>query len=212
MAAEKSMERVLFLVDELSIWVGKTFAWAILILTLTTAYEVFSRYMFGAPTTWAFDASYMLYGALFLMAGPYALARNGHVRGDFLYRSWSPRRQAGMDLVLYVLFFFPGIIALIYSGYDFARMSWVMNEHSAASPDGPPVYHFKTLIPIVGVLMLLQGIVEVIRCVMTLRAGEWPQRLHDVEELEKVLIDEAEHRKDVEIRKAENIGLTRGDI
>jgi TRAP-type mannitol/chloroaromatic compound transport system permease small subunit len=212
MAAEKSMERVLFLVDELSIWVGKTFAWAILILTLTTAYEVFSRYIFGAPTTWAFDASYMLYGALFLMAGPYALARNGHVRGDFLYRSWSPRRQAGMDLLLYFLFFFPGIIALIYAGYEFARMSWVMNEHSAASPDGPPVYHFKTLIPIVGVLMLLQGIVEVIRCVITLRTGQWPQRLHDVEELEKVLIDEAEHRKDVEIRKAENTGLARGDI
>lgn len=206
------MERFLFFIDEISTWVGKTFAWAILILTITTAYEVFSRYMFGAPTTWAFDASYMLYGALFLMAGPYALARNGHVRGDFLYRSWSPRRQATMDLILYFLFFFPGIIALIYAGYDFARMSWMMNEHSAASPDGPPVYHFKTLIPIVGVLMLLQGIVEVIRAGITVRTGQWPQRLHDVEELEKVLIDEAESRKDVEMRKAETSGLTRGDI
>jgi len=206
------MERFLFLVDELSTWTGKVFAWCILILTLTTSYEVFSRYMFGAPTTWAFDASYMLYGALFLMAGPYALAQNGHVRGDFLYRAWSPRRQAFNDLVLYVLFFFPGMLAFVYAGYDFAQMSWIMKEHSAASPDGPPVYHFKSLIPIVGVLMVLQGIVEVIRCIVCLRTGEWPQRLHDVEELEKVLLHEAEQKKQAEMRKAENIGLARGDI
>ncbi len=206
------MERFLFMVDELSTWTGKAFAWCILILTLTTSYEVFSRYMFGMPTSWAFDASYILYGTLFMMAGPYALSRNGHVRGDFLYRAWPPRRQAFMDLVLYILFFFPGMIALAYAGYDFAKMSWVMQEHSAASPDGPPVYHFKTIIPIVGVLMVLQGIVEVIRCVICLRTGAWPQRLHDVEELEKILIDEAEQRKQAEMRKAEVTGIARGDI
>ena len=206
------MNRFLFLVDELNTWVGKTFGWCILILTFTTGYEVFSRYVFGSPTSWAFDASYILYGTLFMMAGPYALARNGHVRGDFLYRAWSPKRQAFMDLLLYFLFFFPGMIAFIYAGYDFAKMSWVMGEHSAASPDGPPVYHFKTLIPIVGVLMVLQGIVEVIRCIICLRTGEWPQRLHDVEELEKTLIDEAEQKKEAEMRKAENVGLAKGDI
>jgi TRAP-type mannitol/chloroaromatic compound transport system permease small subunit len=206
------MERLLFVVDEISTWVGKTFGWCIVILTFSTAYEVFSRYVFGAPTSWAFDASYILYGALFLMAGPYALARNAHVRGDFLYRAWSPRRQASMDLLLYILFFFPGMLAFVYAGYDFARMSWLMNEHSAASPDGPPVYHFKALIPIVGVLMVMQGAVEVIRCVICIRTGEWPQRLHDVEELEKVLIEEAEHDKDGALRKAEEAGLIKGDI
>jgi TRAP-type mannitol/chloroaromatic compound transport system permease small subunit len=206
------MGRLLFLVDEISTWVGKIFAWCILILTLTTSYEVFSRYIFGAPTTWAFDASYILYGTLFMLAGPYALSRNAHVRGDFLYRQWSPRRQAIMDLVLYFLFFFPGMIAFIYAGYEFAKMSWLMNEHSAASPDGPPVYHFKALIPIVGVLMVMQGAVEAIRCIMCIRTGEWPQRLHDVEELEKILIDEAEQKKESPITKIENDGLARGDI
>ena len=206
------MGRLLFVVDEISTWVGKIFAWCILILTLTTSYEVFSRYMFGAPTTWAFDASYILYGTLFMLAGPYALARNAHVRGDFLYRQWSPRRQATMDLILYFLFFFPGMIAFIYAGYDFAKMSWIMNEHSAASPDGPPVYHFKALIPIVGVLMVMQGAVEAIRCIICIRTGEWPQRLHDVEELEKTLIEEAEQKKESQITKIENSGLARGDI
>jgi TRAP-type mannitol/chloroaromatic compound transport system permease small subunit len=206
------MGRLLFLVDEISTWVGKIFAWCILILTLSTSYEVFSRYMFGAPTTWAFDASYILYGTLFMLAGPYALSRNAHVRGDFLYRQWSPRRQAVMDLLLYFLFFFPGMLAFIYAGYDFAKMSWIMNEHSAASPDGPPVYHFKSLIPIVGVLMVMQGAVEVIRCIICIRTGEWPQRLHDVEELEKILIEEAEQKKQAQINKVENSGLARGDI
>ena len=206
------MGRLLFLVDEISTWVGKIFGWSILILTFATAYKVFSRYAFGAPTTWAFDASYILYGTLFMLAGPYTLARNGHVRGDFLYRAWSPRRQAFTDLLLYILFFFPGMLAFIYAGYDFAKMSWLMNEHSAASPDGPPVYHFKALIPIVGVLMVMQGVVEAIRCIICIRTGEWPQRLHDVEELEKILIDEAEQKKQAEMRKAENAGLARGDV
>jgi TRAP-type mannitol/chloroaromatic compound transport system permease small subunit len=206
------MNYLISLVDKINTRVGKIFGWCILILTFATAYEVFSRYIFGAPTTWAFDASYMLYGTLFMMAGPYALARNAHVRGDFLYRSWSPRRQAVMDLLLYFLFFFPGMIALVYAGYDFAKMSWIMQEHSAASPDGPPIYHFKTLIPVVGVLMVMQGLVEVIRCFMCLRDGEWPLRLHDVEELEKTLMDEAEQKKTEEMLKAEEAGIARGDI
>ena len=168
--------------------------------------------MFGAPTDWAFDASYMLYGTLFMMAGAYALSRNGHVRGDFIYRSWSPRRQAGMDLLLYLLFFFPGMLAFIYSGYGFAELSRRMNEHSSASPNGPIVWPFKWMITIVGCLMVLQGIVEVIRCIMTLRTGEWPQRLHDVEELDKVMLAEAEQKKAAEMSKAEEAGLRKGDI
>lgn len=185
------MTRALFAIDALSTWVGKGFAWCILLLTFATSYEVFSRYLLGSPTDWAFDASYILYGALFMMAGAYTLSRNGHVRGDFLYRKWPPRVQAGLDLVLYLLFFFPGVAALAYSGWGFAKLSWLINEHSAASPNGPIVWPFKFLIPITGALMLLQGVVEVARCAICLRTGVWPQRLHDVEEMEQIALRKA---------------------
>jgi TRAP-type mannitol/chloroaromatic compound transport system permease small subunit len=205
-------ERLLYVVDALSSAFGKTFGWCIVILTFSTSYEVFARYMFGAPTDWAFDTSYILYGTLFMMAGAYALSRNGHVRGDFLYRAWPVRRQAMMDLVLYFLFFFPGMLAFIYAGFRFAELSRRMNEHSSASPNGPIVWPFKWLIPIVGSLMVLQGIVEVIRCIMAIRSGEWPQRLHDVEELEKVMLQEAEQQKAAAVSRAEDAGARRGDI
>jgi len=204
-------ERLLFAVDALSTAVGKTFGWCIVILTFSTSYEVFARYVFGAPTEWAFDASYILYGTLFMMAGAYALSRNAHVRGDFIYRAWSPRRQAVLDLVLYILFFFPAMLAFIYAGYKFAQLSTLMNEHSAASPNGPIVWPFKWLIPVTGVFMVLQGLVEVVRCIICLRTGEWPQRLHDVEELEKVVLGEAEQQKQAAL-KVEEAGLRRGDI
>jgi TRAP-type mannitol/chloroaromatic compound transport system permease small subunit len=205
-------DRMLYGVDALSAAVGKTFGWAIVLLTFSTSYEVFARYMFGAPTDWAFDTSYILYGTLFMMAGAYTLSRNGHVRGDFLYRSWSARRQALMDIVLYVLFFFPGMLAFIYAGFNFAELSRRMNEHSSASPNGPIVWPFKWVIPIVGCLMVLQGIMEVIRCVRCLKTGEWPARLHDVEELEKVMLEEAEQKKATETTRAEETGLRKGDI
>jgi TRAP-type mannitol/chloroaromatic compound transport system permease small subunit len=205
-------ERSLYLVDSLSTAFGKTYAWCIFILTFTTSYEVFARYMFGAPTDWAFDASYLLYGTLFMMAGAYALSRNAHVRGDFLYRAWKPRMQAGMDLVLYFLFFFPGMLAFIYSGYGFAELSRAMNEHSAASPNGPIVWPFKWLISIVGCLMVIQGIVEVTRCIMTIRSGEWPQRLHDVEELDKIMLAKAEHGEYQVVKDLEELGVRKGNI
>jgi TRAP-type mannitol/chloroaromatic compound transport system permease small subunit len=206
------VERVLFSIDQLSTWVGKTFAWCILILTFTTSYEVFARYFFNAPTEWAFDASYILYGTLFMMAGAYTLARNSHVRGDFLYRAWSPRTQAKWDLVLFILFFFPGMIAFVYSGYGFAKMAWLMNERSAASPNGPIIWPFKWLIPITGVLMVLQGIVEVARCIICIRTGEWPKRLHDVEELDKVMLEKAEHGDYEVVKELEEIGQRKGSV
>lgn len=206
------MDRILLFVDGISTWIGKIFGWCILLLTFATSYEVFARYMFGAPTDWAFDASYMLYGTLFMMAGAYTLSRNGHVRGDFLYRAWAPRTQAMMDLALYFLFFFPGMLAFVYAGYGFAKFSFMINERSAASPNGPIVWPFKWLIPIVGTLMVLQGIVEVIRCIQCIRTGEWPKRLHDVEELEKVILTEAEQQKLAAATKAEEAGQRRGDI
>src|SRR5690606_12461766 len=169
-------------------------AWCILLLTLAVSYEVFARYVLRAPTTWAYDTAYILYGTLFMMAGAYALSRNAHVRGDFLYRTWRPRVQAGLDLVLYFLFFFPGMLALIYSGYGFAKLSWMMKEHSSFTPGGPPIYPFKALIPIAAAFLVLQGIAEVIRCVICLRTGAWPRRLHDVEEIESVILDRTAQR------------------
>lgn len=184
--------RFVYFVDRINTFIGKTVSWAIVVLTFAVCYEVFARYVLRAPTEWAFDASYMLYGLLFMVAGPYTLARNNHVRGDFIYRNWPPRRQAGMDLVLYFLFFFPGILALVYAVIPFMQMSWLMNEHSMNSPNGPPIYPFKALIPIVGSLMAVQGLAEVIRCIVCLRNGAWPPRLHDVEETEKLILEKAE--------------------
>ena len=184
------MQRYCLVIDSLSMLVGKAFGWLILILTLGVSYEVFVRYVLTAPTTWAFDFSYITYGALFLMAGPYALSRNGHVRADVLYRFWSPRRQATMDMTLYILFFLPAVAAFIYSGWNYAEMSIRFREVSIFSPAGIPVFPLKTLTPVTGVLLLLQGLAESIRCVMCLQTGAWPQRLHDVEETESLIMQE----------------------
>jgi TRAP-type mannitol/chloroaromatic compound transport system permease small subunit len=148
--------------------------------------EVFKRYILNAPTAWIFDASNMFYGTLFMLCGAYTLAQNAHVRGDFLYSSMRPRTQALLDLILYLVFFFPGILALIYAGYFYAADSWRIAEHSNVTANGPPVYHFKTVIPIAGALVMLQGFAEVVRCVMCLKTGEWPSRLKDVAEIDVV--------------------------
>ena len=193
------MTRFLFFIDSLSAWVGKAFAWLILVLTFGVSYEVFVRYALGAPTTWAFDMSYIMYGALFLMAGAYTLSRNGHVRADVAYRFWPPRVQASMDLALYVVFFLPAVMAFMYAGWAYAQASIRFREVSIFSPAGVPVFPLKTLIPITGALLLVQGVAEIIRCVLCIRSGGWPQRLHDVEEIEAKLLRErgAGERTDV---------------
>lgn len=182
------MQSILIGIDRLSAFVGKAFAWCIMVLTFVVVYEVVVRYAFRAPTAWAYDVSYMLYGTLFMMAGAYALSRNGHVRGDFLYRNFRPRTQAWFDLVLYVLFFFPAIFAFMISGWSFAHQSMLQNERSMFSPTGPIIWPFKFLIPIVGVLLLLQGLAELVRCIRCVRTGAWPERLSDVEELENQIL------------------------
>jgi len=184
------MTRFLHFIDSLSTWVGKAFAWLILVLTLGISYEVLVRYVFRAPTTWAFDFSYINYGALFLMAGAYTLSRNGHVRADVVYRLWSPRTQASMDLLLYVIFFLPAVASWMYAGLPYAVQSIGFREVSIFSPAGVPVFPLKTLIPVAGVLLLIQGIAEIIRCVLCIRLGHWPQRLHDVEETESIIMQE----------------------
>jgi TRAP-type mannitol/chloroaromatic compound transport system permease small subunit len=186
------MTRLLHFIDSLSAWVGKAFAWCIVILTFSTCYEVFVRYVLNAPTVWAFDMSVQMYGALFMMAGAYALSQDAHVRGDVLYRLLSRRAQAGIDLLLYILFLMPGAMALIFYGYEFAADSWFYKEVSWSSPARIQIYFFKTLIPVSGTLILLQGFAESVRCVVCLRTGFWPARLHDVQETETMLMQEQE--------------------
>src|SRR3954465_861470 len=181
-----SVERFLHAIDGISTWLGKAAAWLIIGLMLLVCAEVFKRYIMNMPTAWIFDADNMFYGTLFMLAGAYTLAQNAHVRGDFLYSSMRPRTQAALDLVLFFVFFIPGIAALIYAGYDYAAISWRIAEHSNVTADGPPVYHFKTVIPVAGALVMLQGIAEIVRCVACLQTGEWPSRLKDVAETDVI--------------------------
>jgi TRAP-type mannitol/chloroaromatic compound transport system permease small subunit len=209
-----TIQRFLHAIDGVSTWVGKAAAWLMIVLMLVVCIEVIKRYALNAPTAWIFDAENMLYGSLFMLAGAYTLAQNAHVRGDFLYSSMRPRTQATLDLILYVVFFFPGIAALIYAGYDYAAVSWHINEHSNVTAEGPPVYHFKTVIPVAGAFVMLQGVAEVVRCIVCLRTGEWPSRLKDVSEIDVVeeqlanseFVDE-ESRK-IAIERAKSIDET----
>jgi TRAP-type mannitol/chloroaromatic compound transport system permease small subunit len=193
------MQKLLLTVDKISTWVGHAFSWLIVVLTLQVAWEVFSRYVLRDPHAWAFDAMIMLYGTLFMMAGAYTLAKNGHVRGDVLYGFLQPRTQAVLDLVLYIFFFIPGVIALVWAGYHYAAESWAINEHSNVTADGPPIYPFKTVIPVAGAFLLLQGVVEIIRCVICIRQGQWPSREEDVVEVDVDKLKEMVHVSDEDL-------------
>lgn len=179
-------------VDKLSTWVGHAFAWCIVVMTFGVSYEVFVRYVLGSPTTWAFDLSYIMYGALFMMGGAYTLARDAHVRGDVFYRLWPTRVQATVELILYIIFFFPGVLALIVAGWKFASKSFRWLEVSSMSPANIPIWQLKFIIPAAGLLLFIQGLAQVCRCVICLRTGEWPSKLVDVEETETALLHQAE--------------------
>ena len=177
--------------DALSAAFGKAFAWLIILMTFGTSYEVFMRYVLGSPTPWALDVSFIMYGTLFMMGGAYTLSRSGHVRGDFLYRMWKPRTQAMVDLVLYVFFFFPGVTALILAGWKYAARSWRYGEVSVNSPAGIPIYQFKTVIVAAGILLFIQGIAEMMRCIQCIRGGEWIRPEEDVQETEDTVLNKA---------------------
>ncbi len=181
--------RLVHAIEGLSLWVGRAFGWCILILTLSVSYEVFVRYVLNAPTVWAFDMMIQMYGALFLMCGAYALAQDTHVRADVIYRLFPVKVQAGLDFLLYFLFFFPGVIALVWYGYEIASDSWRYKEVSFNSPASIQIYFFKSLIPLSGALLVIQGFAELIRCVKAMRTGVWPERLADVKETEDLLTD-----------------------
>ena len=180
---------------------GKAFSWLIVSLTFLITYEVFSRYALDAPHDWAFDMMLQMYGMLFMMAGAYTLSKNNMVRGDVLYGFFPPRVQAALDLTLYILFFLPGVTALCWAGYTYAGDSWAILEHSGITADGPPLYQFKTIIPIAGAFILVQGIVEIIRCVLCLKAGKWPSRIQDVEEVDVEKLKATVHVTDEDIAK-----------
>jgi TRAP-type mannitol/chloroaromatic compound transport system permease small subunit len=199
------MQKVLLFVDRVSTWVGQAFSWLIVALTLHVSWEVFARYVLSAPRAWAFDVMIMLYGALFMMAGAYTLSKGGHVRGDVLYGFFRPRTQASIDLVLYIVFFIPGVVALVWAGYTYAAESWAINEHSTITSEGPPIYPFKTVIPIAGVILLLQGVVEIVRCIICLKQGHWPSREQDVEEVDIGKLKEMVHVRDEDIQKLDEL-------
>lgn len=174
--------------DNLSAWFGKAFGWLIILMTAGMSYEVFVRYLLNTPTPWSLDVSFIMYGTLFMMGGAYTLSQGGHVRGDFIYRLWPARVQAWVDLVLYLFFFFPGVIALIFSGWKYASRSWAYGEVSVSSPAGVPVYQFKTVLVAAGILLFIQGIAQIFRCVLCIRDGFWYEAEVDVEETEVMLI------------------------
>ena len=204
------MQSLLLNVDKVSTWVGQAFSWLIVTLTLLISWEVFSRYALDHPHAWAFDVMIMMYGTMFMMAGAYTLAKNGHVRGDVLYGFFPPRLQAGLDLTLYILFFLPGVIAFCWAGYIYAGESWAIREGSNITADGPPYYPFKTIIPIAGAFLLVQGIVEIVRCVICLKQGDWPSRVADVEEVDVDKLKAMVHVKDEDIAKLDKFVVAQG--
>ena len=195
------MQKLLLTVDKISTFVGKTFSWLIVSLTFLITWEVFARYALDDPHAWAFDAMIMMYGTLFMMSGAYTLSKNGMVRGDVLYGFFPPRLQASIDLTLYFVFFLPGVTALCWAGYVYAGESWAILEHSSITAEGPPIYPFKTVIPVAGCFLLMQGIVEIIRCVRCLKDGKWPSRVEDVEEVDVDKLKKLMHVKDEDIAK-----------
>lgn len=192
------MQKFMLFIDKVSTLAGHVFAWAIVGLTFLISWEVFSRYVLNQPHAWVLDAQIMLYGIMFMMAGAYTLAKSGHVRGDVLYGFFAPRTQATIDLVLYILFFLPGIFALTYAGWTYANESLAIRENTF-SPEPLPLYPFKFMIPVAGLLLLIQGLVEIARCVICLRDGKWPSRLVDVQEVDIDKLKEMVHVKDKDI-------------
>jgi len=204
------MQKLLLTIDKVSTFVGQFFSWLIVALTLLISWEVFSRYALDHPHSWAFDVMIIMYGTLFMMAGAYTLAKAGHVRGDVLYGFFEPRTQATIDLILYIVFFIPGVFALTYAGYFYAAESWAIRESSTITAEGPPIYPFKAMLPLAGAFLLAQGIVEIIRCVICIKQGEWPSRAEDVQEVDVDKLKEMVHVKDEDIAKLDKFVAPHG--
>jgi TRAP-type mannitol/chloroaromatic compound transport system permease small subunit len=174
--------------DQFVVWIGRSFAWGIFILTAAVMYEVIMRYFFNAPTLWAFDFTIQMYGAVFMMGGASAMSTKTHVKADMYYNRLSEKGQAILDLILFICFYAPGVFALTYAGYFYAKKAWIVHETSWNSPAQIQIYFSKSLIPIAGLLLLIIGISEVFRCIICIKTGKWPERIDDVEETEKMIL------------------------
>lgn len=203
------MQKLLCFVDQVSTFAGKFFAWTIIGLTFLISWEVFSRYVLNEPHAWVLDAQIMLYGTMFMMAGAYTLSQSGHVRGDVLYGFFEPRTQAAIDLVLYIVFFLPGIFALAYAGWDYAFDSLAIREQTF-SPEPLPLYPFKFIIPLAAIFLLMQGLVEILRCIICLKLGSWPSRIPDVVEVDVTQLKEMVHVKDEDIANLDQYVVKQG--
>jgi TRAP-type mannitol/chloroaromatic compound transport system permease small subunit len=199
------VRKLLLAVDKISTGIGHAFSWLIVIITVLVTLEVLSRKFLDAPHAWAFDAQIMLYGTLFMMSGAYTLAKNGHVRGDVLYGFFPPRLQATIDLTLFVLFFLPGAVAMVWAGWTYGLESWAIREHSTITVDGPPIYPFKMVIPVAGFFLLVQGLVEIVRCIYCLKNGKWLSREEDVEEVDVDKLKQMVHVKDEDIAALDEV-------
>jgi TRAP-type mannitol/chloroaromatic compound transport system permease small subunit len=176
------LERAIRIIDAISAWSGRITAWLILPLIAAMTYEVVIRYV-ATPTQWAYDTSYMLYGAMFMLGAAYTLYRGAHIRTDFLYQKWSVRTQATVDALCYLLLFFPGIAVFLWLGGEFAWNSWLRDERTVGSSWMPIIYPLKAVIPVAAALLLLQGVAEFLKCIHALRTGRWlatPRSLDEV--------------------------------
>ncbi len=203
------MQKILLFVDRVSIFAGHFFSWSIIGLTLLISWEVFSRYLLNTPHAWVLDAQIMLYGVLFMMAGAYTLAASGHVRGDVLYGFFAPRTQASIDLTLYIVFFLPGVFAMAYAGWTYANESLAIREQTFSS-DPLPLYPFKFIIPLAAFFLLVQGLAEIVRCVICLRDGVWPSRVRDVEEVDVDKLKQMVHVTDEDIAQLDQYVVKQG--
>jgi TRAP-type mannitol/chloroaromatic compound transport system permease small subunit len=160
-------------IDKFSDVTGRMFSYLVYPLVGCVAYEVFARYVFGAPTVWAYDITYMFYGSIFMLGAAYTLLKKGHIRTDLFYNNWSPQKQGKIDAIMYLLFFFPGMILYLFAGIDYAAHSWITNEKSSNSPWMPIIYPFKAVIPVAAALILIQGVSEFIKSLHAWKKGEW---------------------------------------
>jgi TRAP-type mannitol/chloroaromatic compound transport system permease small subunit len=204
------MQKLLLAIDNISTFIGQFFSWLIVALTLFISWEVFSRYVLDHPHSWAFDVMIIMYGTLFMMAGAYTLAKGGHVRGDVLYGFFEPRTQATIDLILYIVFFIPGVFAMTYAGYFYAMESLAIRESSTITAEGPPIWPFKMMLPLAGAFLLAQGIVEIIRCAICIKQGDWPSRAQDVQEVDVDKLKDMVNVKDEDIARLDEFVVPHG--
>lgn len=170
------LARTVQALDQINLWAGKIIGWLIIPMVLSLVYEVVARYVFNAPTIWAYDMTYMLYGTFFMVGAGYTLMRGGHIRTDMLYAAWSPRTQGAVDAACYVLFFFPAIIAFLWVTWPYFLGSFLRGERVVSSPWMPVIYPLKFMMPLTCALLLVQGIAELLRSVHAMRTGLWLPR------------------------------------